>query len=114
VQLGASAAASGLPFLFDTSSMPTRSEACGHCQQGKNAVHCCGVCVFEEERCEMLYPGQSKSEGVAKQLRSLGYNLQVGKSGWWMGTVRGGEVAWAMSVLVGKSLSRALLWLKRC
>ncbi|PSC75375.1 hypothetical protein C2E20_1285 [Micractinium conductrix] len=66
---GSGGASKSLPFLFDTSAMPSRAAACDHCKQGTHAVYCCGVCTFGDERCEQQYPGQNKSAIIAAFLQ---------------------------------------------
>ena len=80
------------PFLFDTASMPKRRAAaaagCTRCPSGgafadegvgagATASHCCGVCDFEGELCEYLYPGQNRSQTVADYLIAAGHRLRV-------------------------------------
>ena len=61
VQLDASRSGNGsTPFLFDTQSMPSRDQACGHCPPNKPndpVPTCCGVCVFASRKCDNFYPG---------------------------------------------------------
>lgn len=69
-----------LPFLFDVGGMPDEATACSHCKDDwDDAVQCCGVCVFDHERCDTLYPGQNKSAAVAALLMGNGFQLQVGR-----------------------------------
>ncbi len=76
VPAAATAANAAVPFLFDTARMANWSAACGHCTKNET-VHCCGVCNFDGERCDTLYPNQEKGKGVADLLISSGFNLQV-------------------------------------
>ena len=77
---GATPQDGALPFLFDVAGMPDEATACSHCQdESSGAVQCCGVCVFDNERCETLYPGENKSAAVAALLMGSGFQLQVGR-----------------------------------
>ncbi|PSC75775.1 hypothetical protein C2E20_1281 [Micractinium conductrix] len=73
----AAANSTAMPFLFDTSTMPTKEEACSHCPAKENVAvpPCCGVCVFAGRRCEQFYPGEGRSEEAAADLTGRGFNL---------------------------------------
>ncbi|EFN56574.1 hypothetical protein CHLNCDRAFT_144253 [Chlorella variabilis] len=52
--------------------MANWSAACGHCTK-REVVHCCGVCTFDRERCNSLYPRQDKPKAVADLLMRSGF-----------------------------------------
>ncbi|KAI7846434.1 hypothetical protein COHA_000046 [Chlorella ohadii] len=80
VQLDASRSGNGsTPFLFDTQSMPSRDQACGHCPPNKPndpVPTCCGVCVFASRKCDDFYPGQNKSQHAMNFMLDGGFKLQ--------------------------------------
>lgn len=56
--------------------MANWSAACGHCTK-REVVHCCGVCTFDRERCNSLYPRQDKPKAVADLLMRSGFAVQA-------------------------------------
>jgi hypothetical protein len=93
-----------LPFLFDVAGMPDEDTACSHCQDETNrAVECCGVCVFDNERCDALYPGENKSAAVAALLMGNGFQLQVGAAAA-SGTVAHCGILWVEAAPAASSL----------
>lgn len=80
-------AAAQLPFLFNLSAeaLPTHEQACSHCPRSSGCdplpaalpAACCGVCGFELRFCSKLYPGQHKSEAVAKRFAAEGHLLHA-------------------------------------
>ncbi|PSC75638.1 hypothetical protein C2E20_1286 [Micractinium conductrix] len=65
-----------VPFLFDTAAMPSRAQACAGCPKKEKPPLCCGVCIFEDRRCEQLYPGQNRSEATLALLLGAGHRFQ--------------------------------------
>ena len=67
----------GMPYLFDTASMPRREQACPHCPDTETPPLCCGVCIFESRLCSTFYPGENRSGAVAQHLLDSGFRLRV-------------------------------------
>ena len=73
----------GLPYLFDTTTMPGRAQSCPHCPPGEDPKlpPCCGVCIFTTRRCDDLHPGRNRTQAAAKLLVELDPLLAVRSGG---------------------------------